>query len=63
MRFEKMTPALDVNGNVTGKNIVTGYCDSSETKPKKFATGSKMIETDTGKLFLFNEKTNEWEEF
>ena len=38
-----------------------GYCDSTETKPtQNTADGSTMTETDTGKVFMFNEHSNAW---
>ncbi len=40
-----------------------GYCDSTETKPtQNTADGSTMTETDTGKVFMFNEHSNQWVE-
>ena len=38
--------------------LIEGYCDSTETKPTtNIVDGSKLIETDTGDLYLMNEKT------
>lgn len=38
-----------------------GYCDSTETKPTQdIAEGSTLTETDTGKVFFFNERSNAW---
>ena len=41
--------------------------DSSETKPttygeRKIGNGSVFIETDTGKVSIYNEETQEWNE-
>lgn len=38
-----------------------GYCDSTETKPTQdIAEGSTLTETDTGKVFFFNKRSNAW---
>lgn len=37
--------------------------DSSETKPTGLCDGSSFIETDTGKVFVFSEKNQEWNAF
>lgn len=38
-----------------------GFCNSNDTKPTRLvAEGSKLIETDTGKGWLFNETTGAW---
>ena len=38
-----------------------GYCSSDEDKPTELvADGSNLIETDTGDLYMFNEKTATW---
>ena len=43
----------------TGKYRATIFGDSSETKPTVNVTdGSVFVETNTGKAFLFNEKTS-----
>lgn len=45
----------------TGKYRATIFGDSSETKPTVNVTdGSVFVETNTGKAFLFNEKTSTW---
>lgn len=41
--------------------LIEGYCDSTETKPTaNIVDGSKLVETDTGNLYLMNEKSGEW---
>ena len=49
-----------------------GSCDSSDTKPTKantpvgsffdVAEGSILVESNTGKVFFFNEKSDTWVE-
>lgn len=44
-----------------GKIIGEGYCNSDDTKPATgHATGSKMTEVDTGDVYYFDEKDNDW---
>lgn len=41
--------------------LIEGYCDSTDTKPTaNIVDGSKLIETDTGDLYLMNEKSTAW---
>ena len=54
----------DADGSLDAKNYVELACDSSETKPTDMiADGSMCLETDTGKVFVFNEKTTAWVEY
>ena len=40
---------------------VEGSCDSSETKPTDLiAEGSILVESDTGDVYFFNDKTTTW---
>ena len=49
---------------VTIANLVTEYRGlSSDSKPTDAGNGSAFIEMDTGKLYFFNEDSNEWVEF
>ena len=49
--------------DTTGKYRATIFGDSSESKPTENLTdGSVFVETNTGKAFLFNEKTSTWVE-
>lgn len=44
-----------------GTIIGDGYCNSDDTKPSTgHATGSKMTEVDTGDVYYFDEKDNDW---
>ncbi len=46
-----------------GKVLVEAACLSTDTKPTTgVANGSKCIEMDTGKKYMFNEEDSEWEE-
>lgn len=41
--------------------LIEGYCDSTETKPTaNIVDGSKIVETDTGDLYLFSENSGAW---
>lgn len=41
--------------------LIEGACESTDTKPTTdIATGSIMIEVDTGDVFFFSEKTGTW---
>lgn len=43
--------------------LIDAACLSTDTKPTTgIANGSKCIEMDTGKTFMFNEEDSEWEE-
>ena len=40
---------------------IEGACDSTETKPTDYiADGSKMTESDSGDVYMFNLKTEAW---
>lgn len=46
-----------------GKVLIEAACLSTDTKPTTgVANGSKCIEMDTGKKYMFNEEDSEWEE-
>lgn len=52
-----------------GKEIlyVEGACDSTETKPtgadvEQYADGSILVESNTGKVFFYNKKSDSWVE-
>lgn len=46
-----------------GKYYVEGTCLSTDTKPTDVANGSKMIEMDTGKIYMFDADSASWIEF
>ena len=49
---------------LAGKDYVEGACLSSDVKPTaRLATGSMLVEVDSGKLFLYDEQSERWEEF
>lgn len=49
------------NENGTSIRYVEIACDSSETKPTTgIGDGSIATETNTGKVYFFNEKTSTW---
>lgn len=40
---------------------VEGFCLSTDTKPTdRIATGSSLIEVDTGDVWFFNEESSTW---
>lgn len=46
-----------------GAQYIEGACNSSDTKPTDgVATGSVLIEVDTGKVFFYNGDTSAWVE-
>lgn len=48
-------------GDLNAKYYIEVTLDSTETKPTEMvADGSIALETDTGKVFVFNEKTSAW---
>lgn len=41
-----------------------GECLSTDTKPTEgWANGSKLLEMDTGKVFMYDEANGQWREF
>ena len=49
-----------IEGNIHYQQIAG---DSEETKPTGLCDGSSFIETDTGKVFVFSDTDQEWNEF
>ena len=50
------------------KNVITfygdGVCLSSDSKPiGNVENGSKLIEMDTGKIYIYDAQNNQWREF
>lgn len=49
------------DGTIVVMRYIEGACDSSETKPtKNIADGSFFIESNSGLVSFFNEKTSSW---
>lgn len=49
------------DGTIVVMRYIEGACDSSEIKPtENIADGSFFIETNTGNVSFFNEKTSSW---
>ena len=40
-----------------------GECLSADTKPTTWANGSKLIEMDTSKLYLYDAANHQWREW
>ena len=48
---------------IGGKRYIEGFCLSTESKPTAIiATGSIMVEVDTGKVFFYNATSEAWVE-
>ena len=51
-------------GSLDAKYYVEIALDSSETKPTDMiADGSIALETDTGKMYVFNENSHAWVQY
>lgn len=51
---------------VSGKMYREGVCLSTDTKPtndKSMSNGSKLMEMDTSKMYLYDEKNKTWREW
>ena len=49
--------------NGVAKNLATVFCDSNDTKPTSdLVNGSRLIEVDTGKCYLYDEEATDWVE-
>ena len=60
VRITKVSTFFDRENNKQ-LQLVEGACESTDDKPKvDIATGSIMIEVDTGEVFFFSEKSNAW---
>lgn len=57
VRFVKESALVENNEQVL---LISGMCKSTDTKPTTgIATGSIMVEVDTGDVFFFDE-TGDW---
>ena len=50
-------------GHNPQKHYIEGECLSTDTKPTNVMNGSKLMEMDTGKLYLFDEANSQWREW
>ena len=46
-----------------GPDYVEGECLSTDKKPVDVYNGSKLIEMDTGKIYIFDAENMQWKEF
>jgi hypothetical protein len=48
--------------NFDGTRLVEGFCLSTDTKPTDddLATGSVLVEVDTGDCYLYDEISKDW---
>lgn len=64
MRYLQKRGVDGAPGALDAKNYVEIALDSSETKPTNMiADGSVALETDTGTMYVFNEKSETWVEY
>jgi hypothetical protein len=55
IRFTTQTNYFD------GSRFVEGFCLSTDTKPTdNLATGSALVEVDTGDCYLYDEISKDW---
>ena len=48
---------------VRGKKVIEGTILSTDTKPTEFGNGSKLLEMDTSKLYIYDEQNKTWREW
>lgn len=61
MRYLEQYGVNGAAGDLNAKNYVEVALNSSETKPTEMISdGSIALETDTGKLFVFDEAAQSW---
>lgn len=61
MRYLEKRGVNGPMGELNAKYYIEIALDSTETKPTEMvADGSVALETDTGKVYVFNEKTSTW---
>lgn len=47
--------------NIDGTQLREGFCLHDDTKPTEgLATGSSLVEVDTGDAYLFDEVSGDW---
>lgn len=56
-----MLTSTHLNEIPSGKYYLEGVCLSGDTKPTEgIANGSKLIEMDTGTLYIYDEENSTW---
>lgn len=58
-----LTIQLQVPTPGSEKPYVEGSCLSTDTKPTYVSNGSKLMEMDTSKLYIFDEANKTWREW
>lgn len=58
LTIETNLPAID-----SEYPYIEGSCLSTDTKPTNVANGSKLIEMNTSKLYIFDEANKTWREW
>lgn len=59
---------IEINGVISEEGTskvytqATIYGSSTESKPTGYADGSVFIETDTHKIYMYDETANQWRE-
>lgn len=55
---------VEFEKGVITKRYIEGYCDSADVKPTDMVCeGSTLVETDTGDVYFYNEKSGWTKEF
>lgn len=54
---------LDADDVFDGRYYIEGTCLSTDEKPTDCKNGSKLIEMDTSKRYVFDEENSEWLEY
>lgn len=49
-----------ITEDFTKNGVVTIYGASTDTKPMDYRDGSIFVETDTGSVFMYDEKNEVW---
>ena len=58
-----LTTRIITTDFTTQKQVIEGECLSTDQKPTNVANGSKLMEMDTSKLYMFDEKNSTWREW
>ena len=46
-----------------GKEIIEGVCLSTDQKPTTYGNGSILMEMNTSKIYMYDEKNSTWREW
>lgn len=60
----RITKAIEVQNlpSLEAVTYIEGFCVNGDTKPtERIATGSNIIEVDTGDVYFYDEETSTWD--